>query len=397
MECPHCGDENRERLARCPSCGREVSGSGQVPARPDVKVSKAAVGASVLTLLAVAASTPAVIAALDPRIIDPGSLLVNHSGALTWILTMAAFVTGLVSWSLISTSGGRRTGRAFACVGVAFPFVLFFGATVWVSVPGLLRMRGFSSRMSCGTNLSGIGKAMLIYANEYDDRLPVAGADGTVWGPRLDDWAAEERSDAFGLAPDDTGGQATVSSSLYLLVRYAEVSPRAFVCRGDRRVRPFDPNDYPAAKGRLTGVWDFGLDPVRHNSYAYHLPYASHALTTTSEPGMAVAADRNPWIDGPFWDTTDFSRFEPAPPLSDGTMQQARYGNSIPHKLDGQNVLFLDSHVEFARQSCCGLEDENIYTRWNEGDKWRGTPPEPYDSTPADERDSLLINDPAAP
>jgi prepilin-type processing-associated H-X9-DG protein len=41
-----------------------------------------------------------------------------------------------------------------------------------VLMPALARTRQIAFRMVSGTNLSGMGKAMLIYANDYDDKLP---------------------------------------------------------------------------------------------------------------------------------------------------------------------------------------------------------------------------------
>jgi hypothetical protein len=59
-------------------------------------------------------------------------------------------------------------------------------------------------------------------------------------------------------------------------------------------------------------------------------------------------------------------------------------------------VLFLDTHVSFEELPYCSLEDDNIYTSWDGTDKIRGKPPV-FGSQPADERDSLLVNDPPAP
>ena len=44
-----------------------------------------------------------------------------------------------------------------------------------ILMPALSRVRQIAFRTTCGTNLSGIGKAMLIYANDYQDELPKAG------------------------------------------------------------------------------------------------------------------------------------------------------------------------------------------------------------------------------
>lgn len=38
--------------------------------------------------------------------------------------------------------------------------------------PSLLQAHGIATRYACGTNMSGIGKALLIYANDYNDQLP---------------------------------------------------------------------------------------------------------------------------------------------------------------------------------------------------------------------------------
>jgi hypothetical protein len=250
--------------------------------------------------------------------------------------------------------------------------------------------------MGCGTNLSGIGKAMLIYANDYDDKLPLAGGDGTVWGASLKNWRGATRQEAFGLDPNGTGGQATISSSLYLLVKYREVSPKSFVCKGDRRTREFEPGRYGIESDKLRDVWDFGPDPARHCSYAYHIPYGRYALTMAIDPRMALAADRNPWIDGPRQKAADFSLFKPDALPFNGTTDDARRGNVRAHKYDGQNVLFLDSHVEFAERSFCALRNDNVYTAWDGDDRARGVPPKPYASPPAHKDDSLLVNDPPA-
>ena len=39
--------------------------------------------------------------------------------------------------------------------------------------PSLVRLRATVTRMACGTNMSGLGKALLIHSNDYNDELPV--------------------------------------------------------------------------------------------------------------------------------------------------------------------------------------------------------------------------------
>jgi len=101
------------------------------------------------------------------------------------------------------------------------------------------------------------------------------------------------------LGADGSGGQATITSSFYLLVKYAEVSPRTFICPGDSGVSVFNTNEYGVGNREYIDLWDFGPMPPQHCSYSYHMPYGLFTLSTSNEPGMALAADRNPWIYTP--------------------------------------------------------------------------------------------------
>jgi len=228
----------------------------------------------------------------------------------------------------------------------------------------------------------------MIYANDYDDELPRAGGKTSVWANTIPDWKGLNRYEAYGITSDGTGGQATISSSLFLLVKYAKVEPKMFICLQDFKVSTFDPAKYGVRDKELTELWDFGPEPWKHCSYSYHIPYGDYALTTSSDPRLAVAADRNPWITSPAGKVKDFSLFNP-----DGDRNDINAGNSPSHKSDSQNVLFLDIHVSPEKSSTCGVNDDNIYTSWDGEDIQRGTPPK-LGSQPANKLDSLLVNDP---
>jgi len=242
-------------------------------------------------------------------------------------------------------------------------------------------------RTTCGKNMSDIGKAMLVYANDYDGELPRAGGRNSVWSG-LVGWDTVDRFEAFGLYRDGSGGRATISSSLYLLVKYVGVAPKTFVCPSDTGTTEFKTADYGADDRELIDLWDFGPDP-KHCSYAYQMPYCLYRLTTSSEPGMAVVADRNPWIDSPAGEAKNMAGFNP-----DGGEEAVKIGNAVSHQEDGQNVLFLDGHVSFEKHTFCGINNDNIYTFWDGGDIRRGGLPIPGLSAPQDRLDSLLVNDP---
>jgi len=265
-----------------------------------------------------------------------------------------------------------------------------------ILMPALARVRQIAFRLKCGTNLSGIGKAMLIYANDYEDELPRAGGRDTAWGMTAN-WAAADRFAAYGLDGSGNGGAATIGASFYLLVKYAEVTPKSFVCKGDSGVSEFKISEEqnPPVGIEFIDCWDFGAKPWEHCSYTYHLPYCLYALTVSHEPGMAIAADRNPFLDSPGADAVPITEYNPG-----GTIDQQKASNAPTHQKDGQNVLFLDSHVTFEKRAYCAINDDNIYTRWppnttNPTEVTRRVGQAPaVGQIPGGRNDSYLVHDP---
>lgn len=271
-----------------------------------------------------------------------------------------------------------------------------------ILMPALARVRQIAFRMVCGSNLSGIGRAMLIYAMDYDDDFPRAGYTGTIWADEVN-WSAPTREGAF-YANILAGqyGQATITSSFYNLVKYAEVTPKSFVCKGERNKKAFQASDY-LTNFEDEDAWDFGptnlagnIGPYNHCSYSYHMPYNQLFLSTaSSEPGMAVAADRNPWLDW-YADTTFYAWNDYTKPAGE-SIKGYQFGNAAAHQREGQNVLFMDNHVTFEKQSFCGVDEDNIYSiRDPVAAIQQGVPPvcDVYDmSQPTNLTDSLLVNE----
>jgi len=268
-----------------------------------------------------------------------------------------------------------------------------------ILMPALARVRQLAFRLTCGTNLAGIGKAMLIYANDYEDELPRAGGRLSTWNGPVQ-WAAADRYTAYGVSQaDGSGGKATITSCFYLLVKYAEVTPKSFVCKGDTGTTEWQLTDETnvATNFEMIDAWDFGATPWDNCSYSYHVPFGQYALTTSSEPGLAVASERNPWIKSPAAEAGDFTVFVPDVTPYNGTTESALKGNAISHQGDGQNVLFLDSHVEFAKRAFCSLEDDNIFTKSANnatGDATGVMPVYSANYGPMNRKDSLLVHDP---
>ena len=254
-----------------------------------------------------------------------------------------------------------------------------------ILMPALARVRQIAYRLYCGTNLSGIGKAMLIYANDYDDELPKGGLRNAAYQASIPNWRNVTRDVAF------SGDRANISCNFYMLVKYAEVTPKSFLCKGDSGVVEFKPSAYGLAGVELVDLWDFGDTPQLHCSYSYHNPYGAFALTTSSEPGMAVAGDPNPWQasnGATARPATDWTAF------INGTDREAvKAGNAQTHQDDGQNVLFMDGHTSCEKTSRAGPDDDNIYTAWAGVNKVNGTFPVALGQQPQDRTDNVLLTD----
>ncbi|HNS22653.1 MAG TPA: hypothetical protein PKH24_19275 [Sedimentisphaerales bacterium] len=288
-------------------------------------------------------------------------------------------------------------------------------AVLIVMTAGAVKEMGTAEafRQTCATNLSGLGKAMLIYSNDYEDELPMAGGKVNEWVPTIPNWLGRVRTQAFGMSIQRTGdtaypaGKTTTTSSLYLLVKYAEVHSRHFVCPSEPKTRAFSLSEVKETLPggfELIDAWDFGgryddcNNPSRHCSYSYHASFDhKDSLTLAYDAGMAVLADRNPWIDPNRVNDADlgWARFLEASKGADPN--GVRIGNTDAHQREGQNVLFLDTHVAFLTRPTCGVNKDNIYTidaSQSEPGKPRQIAPQVYSPLrPAHKRDSVLVQE----
>jgi prepilin-type N-terminal cleavage/methylation domain-containing protein len=233
-----------------------------------------------------------------------------------------------------------------------------------ILMPALARVRELAQRVVCGTNASGIVKSMMVYANDDDSgRFPRAGLLGGGWGT-TNAWGDLDPAVAF------QGGTATISASLYLVVKYDFTTTKQFLCKSDTTASVFN-------TGVPGDIWDFGGTPGASVSYSYHLPYSfgtnpplQFGLQASSEPAMAVVADRNPY--------------------------GAPEDNCIAHQNDGQNVAYVDTHVKFENAPSAGLNADNIYTIGDIANIGIGSPvtyPPSGAQGPYFRGDSVLVNE----
>ena len=288
-------------------------------------------------------------------------------------------------------------------------------AVVVVMTAGAVKEMGTEGafRQACGKNLGGLDKAMSLYSNDYEGELPMAGGKVNQWVPRIPNWMAPSRQQAFDISMDRTGstalpaGKITTTSSLYLLVKYAEVHPGNFVCPSESKTGAFRLSEVKETLPvglELIDAWDFGgryddcNNPSRHCSYSYHASFDhKYALTLAYDAGMAILADRNPWIDPNRVHDANlgWARFLEASEGADPNL--IRLGNSDAHQREGQNVLFVDGHVAFQTRAACGVGADNIYTidaGRSESGKTKQIAPKVYNPPRlAHKRDSVLVQE----
>jgi prepilin-type processing-associated H-X9-DG protein len=186
--------------------------------------------------------------------------------------TLGGVVVAAILWGRPQRSRGvavRDTAlTALAAVGIV--------AAVWW---GLFRPVASRARVSsCLSNQKSLGLAFLLYAQDYDDRLPpgrtsleLLGLDGARYRHALRDPLADPLSEALGGGPMDT---------------YSK-NHQVWFCPADGTRRDW--------RGRLIR----SADPGPAVSYVWHASLAGRRVETIRTPSEEwLLRDREPWHNG---------------------------------------------------------------------------------------------------
>lgn len=273
--------------------------------------------------------------------------------------------------------------------------VLFFSTAYWFPISN----PNHAQRIVCGTNLKGLGTAMIVYAHDYNGRYPQLRGTGP-WSKELG-FAYDMPKPDFSSGGAQGNTPRTVTASWYLLVREADVSPKSFICPQSSQ-KEFDgknPNNRD-----IVELWDFGATPHNNVSYAMHNPYGRFPAGEHKPADFAIAADMNPWFkDGDIIPPGQDNK----PPQIITVTDKLTWALGMPsiHLADkknlpeGQNVLFADGHTSYEKQPNIGVDNDNLYTFWStdkgptDQDKQGGTAPtgRTPDNDAKSEEDSFLV------
>lgn len=256
----------------------------------------------------------------------------------------------------LPTSFKRRTPAGFTLVELLV-VIGIIALLISILLPSLNRAREQANRIKCGSNIRQIAMAAIMYANQNKGQFP-----RTYWRPGVGlvntnkgGKGATPANNPFNLAdPEGPVGRNSCGAALYLLVRGGDVTLETFRC----------PSNSLAEPGDSATVQDFSnfATPMRKsNSYSYAAPYASNAAknagwksNTTLPPDYPLVSDMNPGKGGQTWgDAADGVQDVTIVSYTSPRREMAR-ANSNNHKNEGQNVAYVDGHVEWQVTVFCG-------------------------------------------
>lgn len=266
--------------------------------------------------------------------------------------------------------------------------VAIIALLISILLPSLSRARELAKRAVCASNLRGIGQGEHIYSNDNQEWFPhhfylqdaksgppenggveYVGKMGSKTVPISKETSTSTSSD-----------KNSASRSMFLLVVSGQSTPGQFICpsageeEDDLRNRGSDATSGSESAAQ-PGKNRFDFRGYPYLSYSYQNPFgrrgkphqsrdvrmpvngdkSPYFTTGTADTGTQTTADAlNPDLDPPSWsDAKDAIK---------ASTDKWRPYNSPNHNSEGQNVLYIDGHVDFAKTPIVGVNNDNIYT-----------------------------------
>ena len=167
MNCPKCGTQNRDEAEICSVCRGPLTAASLAP---DGRTAKPPAFPTGDTSQAVVSQRTSGLAIASLVLSITGILCV---GVLAWPISV---ILGFIALSKIKKQPGLFKGRGLAIGGIITSSVLFFLSiilsVVLILMPALGKAREMAEEIMCASQLNGIGKAFMMYQNDFDGQNP---------------------------------------------------------------------------------------------------------------------------------------------------------------------------------------------------------------------------------
>ena len=278
-------------------------------------------------------------------------------------------------------SAGAATSGKMSLTGVIVVLV-FLGILICLMLPVIHFPRSYAPRARCRNNLRQIGIAMQTWATGHRQSWPDVFVDeSTHWNDvgntRTDEWdpVVDEGEPADVQAGDNGEPVQSNTANFWHLIVYAGLTVDVFLCPDAGHLRD-------ETVIRLDAVRDFRGETFCPYSYQNVLgPYNLTQTAADHPSSLAVVADASPmrrdfWAGAPdgvpigatnlkLAERPQFEEDEDADPWNRHVrfIRHPWELNSPNHGFAGQNVLYLDGHVEWRTNPYCGPNWDNIWLR----------------------------------
>ncbi|MBI9015908.1 MAG: type II secretion system protein [Phycisphaerae bacterium] len=237
-----------------------------------------------------------------------------------------------------------------------------------------------AKRVQCGSNMRQVGLGIALYSQDYGDKYPVVGSaelaksEKSFFGTGFYNKDGKLEYSRYVKEDFNWDQQPTVGGSLYLLIKHSGLDPKVFLCpSSEDDEMDFDDvaKEYESVNNKELEDWaqlnDFRS--MRNLSFSYNDPW-HNPLTSEDSSSFVLMADKNP-----VFDTADGSidkELGLRPDINADLEDFEEKGNSKNHDYEIQNVLFNDMHVKRHDNPNVGINEDNIYTRWDGDDRLIG-------------------------